>query len=161
MRGLRERPTSLVESTRFEHTAELLGGERVLRRKLDNAIDAHELLREGLPGRAVVHLAASLVHLGKSGAFERAIGMSLRTLQRRQTNPVSRLSQEQSGRIWKFAQVLAQATAVLGSREAAERWLERPAMGLDRRRPIDLLTSPAGLEVVEAFLTRLEYGVYT
>jgi putative toxin-antitoxin system antitoxin component (TIGR02293 family) len=50
---------------------------------------------------------------------------------------------------------------VLGSQQEAEQWLERPAIGLDRRRPIDLLATPAGVELVETFLERLEYGVYT
>jgi len=35
------------------------------------------------------------------------------------------------------------------------------ATGLDQRRPIDLLTTPAGVELVEDFLGRIEYGVYT
>jgi putative toxin-antitoxin system antitoxin component (TIGR02293 family) len=39
--------------------------------------------------------------------------------------------------------------------------MERPAIGLDQRRPIDLLTTPAGAELVETFLERLEYGVYS
>jgi putative toxin-antitoxin system antitoxin component (TIGR02293 family) len=46
-----------------------------------------------------------------------------------------------------------------GSRNA-EQWLERPAIGLHQRRSIDLLATPAGMEMIEAFLTRLEYGVY-
>lgn len=41
----------------------------------------------------------------------------------------------------------------------AEQWLERPAIGLDQRRPIDLLGTPAGVELVEDYLERLEYGV--
>ena len=57
--------------------------------------------------------------------------------------------------------MLAKATAVLGSREAAEQRLECPAVGLDQRRPIDLLSTPAGMTLVEEFLERLEYGVYT
>jgi putative toxin-antitoxin system antitoxin component (TIGR02293 family) len=71
------------------------------------------------------------------------------------------LSHEQSGRTWKLAEILAKATDVLGSREEAEQWLERPAMGLNQRRPIDLLATPAGVEMVETFLERLDYGVYT
>jgi putative toxin-antitoxin system antitoxin component (TIGR02293 family) len=39
--------------------------------------------------------------------------------------------------------------------------LEQPATGLDRRRPIDLMTTPAGLELVEDYLGRIEYGVCT
>ena len=49
---------------------------------------------------------------------------------------------------------------MLGSQAEAEQWLERPAIGLDRRRPIDLLATPAGIELVEDYLERLEYGVY-
>jgi len=66
------------------------------------------------------------------------------------------------GRInWKFAEILAKATAVLGSQqEEAEQWLERPAIGLDQRRPIDLLATPAGAKLVEDYLIRLEFGVY-
>ena len=60
----------------------------------------------------------------------------------------------------KFAEVLAKATAVLGSRQEAEQWLNRPAIGLDQQRPIDLLATPAGAKIVEDFLTRIEFGVY-
>ena len=49
----------------------------------------------------------------------------------------------------------------MGTQEAAEAWLLEPAIGLDNRRPIDLLASSAGAEAVEDCLTRLEYGVYT
>lgn len=62
---------------------------------------------------------------------------------------------------WKFAEILAKATAVFGSQEAAEQWLERPATGLEQHRPIDLLATQAGVEIVETFLTRLKYGVHT
>ena len=31
---------------------------------------------------------------------------------------------------------------------------------LDQRRPIDLLATSAGTQIVEDFLQRLEYGVY-
>jgi putative toxin-antitoxin system antitoxin component (TIGR02293 family) len=57
--------------------------------------------------------------------------------------------------------ILTRATSVFGSRTAAEQWLAQPATGLDQRRPIDLLITPAGVELVEDFLGRIEYGVYT
>jgi putative toxin-antitoxin system antitoxin component (TIGR02293 family) len=55
---------------------------------------------------------------------------------------------------------LARATHVLGSQDAAERWLLRPVIGLDRDRPIDLLTTAAQAQMVDDYLTRIEYGVY-
>jgi putative toxin-antitoxin system antitoxin component (TIGR02293 family) len=59
------------------------------------------------------------------------------------------------------AEILAKAAELFGSQEEARLWLERPAIGLDPCRPIDLLQTPAGRAVVDDFLTRLEFGVYT
>jgi putative toxin-antitoxin system antitoxin component (TIGR02293 family) len=138
----------------------LLGGARVLARPLTSALDAHELLLDGLPASALDHLVGTLVVIGKNESLEKAVGMSLRTWQRRKDAPSRPLSQEQSGRTWKFAEILARATDVFGSQAEAEQWLDRPAVGLDQRRPIDLLGTPAGVELVEDHLERLEYGVY-
>jgi putative toxin-antitoxin system antitoxin component (TIGR02293 family) len=93
--------------------------------------------------------------------LEKAVGISYRTYQRRREVPDKPLSPEQSGRTWKFAEILGRAIDLFGSQTEAEEWMERPAMALDRRKPIDLLSTPAGVESVEDHLTRLEYGVYT
>jgi putative toxin-antitoxin system antitoxin component (TIGR02293 family) len=144
----------------LQKIAALLGGANVLSRRLTSALDAHELLLHGLPASAVDHLVGTLVLIGKGDTLEKAVGMSLRTWQRRKDAPSKPLSQEQSGRAWKFAEILAKATDVMGSQAEAERWLELPAIGLDQRCPIDLLGTPAGVELVEDYLQRLEYGVY-
>jgi len=144
----------------LQKIAALLGGANALSRRLTSALDAHELLLQGLPVSAVDHLIGTLVLIGKGDTLEKAVGMSLRTWQRRKDAPSKPLSQEQSGRAWKFAEILAKATDVLGSQAEAERWLELPAIGLDQRCPIDLLGTPAGVELVEDYLQRLEYGVY-
>jgi putative toxin-antitoxin system antitoxin component (TIGR02293 family) len=102
----------------------------------------------------------SLALLHDPASLEKAVGISLRTFQRRKADPAKLLNREQSGRTWKFAEILAKATVVLGSRAEAEQWLERPAMGLNQRRPIDLLATTAGVEIVENYLERIEHGVY-
>jgi putative toxin-antitoxin system antitoxin component (TIGR02293 family) len=140
---------------------ELLGGRQILRHEPKDALQAHELLVRGLPGKALTHFVKNLVVLDWDESFSKAVGMSQRTFQRHASAGTKLLSQEQSGRTWKLAEILAKATDVLGSREAAEQWLERPAIGLNQRRPIDLLATPAGVEMVESFLERLDYGVYT
>lgn len=56
--------------------------------------------------------------------------------------------------------ILAKAVNVFGSPEHASDWMVCPAIGLNGRRPIDLLKSPEGKRVVEEFLDRLEHGVY-
>jgi len=141
--------------------ARFLGGEPTLGHAMTDRMDAHELLLRGLPGRALDHLLSHLSILGRSRSLESAIGMSLRTFQRRQDDLSKPLSPEQSGRTWTFAEILAKATLVFGSQEEAERWLERPAIGLEQHRPIDLLATPVGVAMVEDLLGRIQYGVYT
>ncbi|XKM38617.1 antitoxin Xre/MbcA/ParS toxin-binding domain-containing protein (plasmid) [Rhizobium ruizarguesonis] len=139
----------------------LLGGSRILARRLTNVLDTHELLLHGLPASALNQLVGNLVVIAKNESLEKAVGMSLRTWQRRKDTPSKPLSQEQSGRAWKFAEILAKATDIFGSQAEAEQWLKRPAVGLNQHRPIDLLGTPAGIELVVDHLDRLEYGVYT
>jgi putative toxin-antitoxin system antitoxin component (TIGR02293 family) len=143
-----------------ERVVKLLGGGRVLRRRPKDSLATHELLMHGLPGKATVHLLGGLQVLETRESVEKGLGMSLRTYQRHKDRPDKMLDPAQSGRTWKFAEILAKATTVFGSQERAEQWLEAPATGLNRRRPIDLLATPAGLELVEDFLERLDTGVY-
>lgn len=152
----------LVDDPTVERTVELLGGRATLRRPVRSRLEAHDMLREGLPGHALKHLVSNVVFLRtRSESLEKAVGISLRTYQRRKDAPDRPLSPEQSGRAWKFAEILGRAIELFGSQAEAEQWLEQPAMALDQRRPIDLLSTPAGVETVEDHLTRLEYGVYT
>lgn len=149
-----------ADTTVWERVSRLMGGKPVLKHAIGSSLDAHEVLLEGLPGLALHHLMDSLIVLDTAQSLENAIGLSLRTFQRSKETPTKHLSVEQSGRAWKFAEILSRATDIFGSQEEAERWLDRPATGLDGRRPIELLSTPAGVDIVETYLTRLEYGVY-
>ena len=151
----------LVEDVEIGRTTALLGGRRTLRRHVRSRLEAHDLLQAGLTGHALKHLVDDVGILRDQDGLEKAIGISLRTYQRRKDALDKPLSLEQSGRTWKFAEILGRATDLLGSQAEAEAWLERPAMALDLRRPIDLLSTPAGVETLEQHLTRLKYGVYT
>jgi putative toxin-antitoxin system antitoxin component (TIGR02293 family) len=138
----------------------LLGGVHVLSRRLNSALDAHELLLSGLPTSALNHLLGQLVFIDRTELLEKAVGISMRTWQRRKDAPSKPLSRDQSGRAWKLAGILVKATDVLGSQAEAEQWLQRSMIGLNQRRPIDLLSTPIGVELLEDHLERLEYGVY-
>ena len=154
-----ERETWVTEDAKIKRVADLLGGSRVFRDRPRHTLDVHDLLRRGLPREALTALFANISVLTDQNC-ELALGVSRRTLQRFRAAPGKPLSNEQSGRAWKFAEILSKATEVFGSQQEAEQWLERPAMGLDRRRPIDLLATPAGVKLVEDFLGQMEYGVY-
>lgn len=141
-------------------TTALFGGLRLPQGATDDVLGVHDLLEQGLPHGAFEHLLIK-VPLLRSAGLERAVGISLRTWQRRKDSPEQRLSPEQSGRVWIFAEILSRATSILGSQPEAEAWLERPCLALDQRKPLDLLSTPAGVQSVQDHLTRLEYGVYT
>ena len=151
------------EDPEIQRVVALFGGPKVLHHRLRNTLDVHDALAEGLPGAAVTHLTNNVRNvLGvPDDVLEAALGMSARTVQRLKRTPQKRLSRAQSGQVWTFAKILAKATKVLGSPEAAERWLGNPAIALDRHRPIELLATAAGAELVEDLLGRIEYGVYT
>lgn len=148
-------------SDEIGRVAKLLGGRRVLRRTMQTPLDAHDALERGLPSAALVYMVERLRSLGSNpDSLEKAVGMSLRTFQRRREAGAKPLTLEQGARTWKFAEILTKATEVFGSQQEAERWMEQPATALEQRRPIDLMTTPAGVELVENLLVRLEYGVY-
>ena len=119
------------------------------------------MLMGGMPSQALLHLTKEVAFLNTDISLDKAIGISVRTLQRRKNDGAdSVLSIDQSNRTWKFAEILGRTTEIFGSKQDAEAWMNSPAIGLDQRRPIDLLATAVGVEAVEDYLTRIEYGVY-
>jgi len=156
-------PTGFAEAPHmepeFERLVDLFGGPKVLGSSVSSPLEAHEMILHGIPSQALESLVRQLTVIG-ADAFEAAFGMSERTFQRHKSDHSRTLNREQGSRTWNFARVLTKATSVLGSQEAAEKWMIEPAMGLDNRRPIDLLATAAGTILVQEFLERLDYGVY-
>src|SRR5258708_5348889 len=100
-RASAEKGTSLPHIDFHVLAFDLLGGTALVGRPVgDDPLDAHFLLRDGIPNRAVYHLASSLKTMGQA-SIERAIGMSVRTRQRKEKRPEELLSLEQSGRAWQ------------------------------------------------------------
>jgi putative toxin-antitoxin system antitoxin component (TIGR02293 family) len=122
-------------------------------------LQAHDIVTRGLP----VVLAREMIDAYEVIAREAlllAIGVSERTLQRGK-DADRLLDSNATDRLIRLASITEQAIDVLGSKEAAEHWLSVPAIGLDQRRPIDLLQSSEGAELVKTLLTRMDYGVYS
>jgi putative toxin-antitoxin system antitoxin component (TIGR02293 family) len=149
------------KAAEIERVAALLGSYRVSHHRLLDQLDVHEFLDRGLPWAAVTHLYKNITLLHRRDFFEHALGMNQRTFHCSKLTPEKPLNREQSGRTWKFVEIVAKAIEVFGSQEEALAWLERPAFGLEQRRPIDLLSATASVKLVEDLLGRLEYGVYT
>ncbi len=137
---------------------DVLGGELVLGRPLNKGGALAELIREGLPVKALLLLAERLDI--RQAEISEKIGIPKRTLTRRLTQH-SRLTAAESDRAVRLAQVYANAAETLGDGEKAAAWLKTPNRALRGGRPLDQLDTDPGVREVEDVLGRIAYGVYS
>ena len=116
---------------------------------------ADEMIREGFPAGALKHFMGALEINHEEAAS--LLGISARTLSRRLKE--GQLKSSESDRLFRSARLLERATDVLGSVEAARRWLREPQWGLGDRVPLRFAQTEAGAREVEDLLGRIEYGV--
>jgi putative toxin-antitoxin system antitoxin component (TIGR02293 family) len=122
-------------------------------------IERHDLVTQGMPVQTARDFMDSFTEVGRDLVLK-AVGISERTLQRGKAAD-KRLDLNASDRTLRLAAVTDQAAEVLGSRAEAEHWLVTPAVGLDRRRPIELLQTSEGTDLVRTLLVRMDHGVYS
>jgi putative toxin-antitoxin system antitoxin component (TIGR02293 family) len=136
----------------------VLGGPKVLKRKVGSDTDLRAMTRAGIPVSALTALALELDVERK--VLAKVVGISERTLSRRLANG-ARLSPEESDRMMRVARVFAQTKDTLGSAEKASRWLQKRNIALGGEVPLDILDTDAGRHDVETILRRIEYGIYS
>ncbi len=113
-------------------------------------------LREGFPASAIHEIEAQL------GLTHAAVASLLSLPQRsfaRRTK-ARRLSQHESEVLLRLARVFQSACEVLGAKEKAVRWLQRPNRSLGNVPPLQMLDTEAGARQVDDVLGRIAYGVY-
>ena len=122
-----------------------------------DGLQLHDLVTRGISVGALKDAMRrfQVIAVGEILAF---LGVSCETSRRR---PGGRIDSSASDRAVRLFTAVQQAAHVLGDWKSAERWLMSSAIGLDRRRPIDLLRTDEGASMVKALLTRMEYGVFS
>lgn len=140
---------------RTESIIGVLGGRKVLRRRVSNLNELRQTVNAGLPYASVEAVMAKFgLDRGEAATVLR---LPQRTLARRKKD--RRLRADESDRLLRLARIGAQAVEVLGSEEKAARWLRRPNRALENRVPLELLDSDIGAKQVEDVLGRIEHGV--
>ncbi len=89
-----------------------------------------------------------------------ALRVSKRTLSRLTEGESTTLSVSQGEGLVGLLQSIQLGTRVFGSQPAALEWFRKPAIGLEGKRPIELLSTSFGTALVLDLLTRIQYGVY-
>lgn len=87
------------------------------------------------------------------------LDMSPRTLQRhkQQTDPLDR---SRSERVLLIEQMLRYGQEIFGDKESFAMWLRASNWPLNGKRPIELLDTATGIQLVYAALVRIDHGVY-
>lgn len=137
---------------------ELLGGEKVLKRQVSGIDDLREVLREGLPFRALESLAKAMEV--QTAALTKIIRLAPRTLARRKESE-SNFNSIESDRIYRVARIMSLSIEVLGTKEKAKEWLSTPNRALGGEKPLSLLDTDIGAKQVEEVLGRIAHGVFS
>jgi putative toxin-antitoxin system antitoxin component (TIGR02293 family) len=146
-------PPERSAASSLQEAARVLG----LRRVPANEIELAEMAREGLPSATLSRLSGALGWT--RAALIDQLGIARRTVARRLTRKEP-LSTSESERVLRLARVLARAIEVFESRDAAKQWLQEPSMALGERKPIDLLATDIGTEVVLNELGKIDHGFF-
>ena len=135
----------------------LLGGSETIGQSIESEIDLYELGRDGIPKKALLYLAdkANL----SVRAVARILHITERTLQRKSDSDL--LSEAVSEHVIQIAEVYSRGHGVFDTMENFQAWIHTPSTALGDRRPIDLLSSRYGAQMILDELGRIEYGVFS
>jgi putative toxin-antitoxin system antitoxin component (TIGR02293 family) len=150
--------TPKKENARYLQTLlEILSGDSGSYRSVEDSLELHQRVREGLPFESFESLRSHL----DSTQSEMAdlLLISLKTIQRRKKE--KRLTPEESDRLARVARVLARASVLFGDEEKALLWLRSPLPALGGRLPWDYLDTDIGVERIEDLLGRIAHGVFS
>jgi putative toxin-antitoxin system antitoxin component (TIGR02293 family) len=134
---------------------DLFGGVPVLGHTIDTEMDFYELGKEGLPKKALLNFAKSL---GISmRALTGMLNVTERTLQRKKDTDL--LNEGLSEHILQLAEVYSRGEEVFGDLKQFKLWLDSSSRALGDRKPLELLSSRYGAQMILNELGRIEHGV--
>lgn len=119
-------------------------------------IEQHDLMLQGISMARLKEVLGCFSHLTEDDILP-VLGISKRAVETRKTEV---LRSEPFGVLLDLIAVVQRATDVFGDREGAETWMRQRAVAFDGLRPVELLSTRPGTELVKDHLTRMEYGVY-
>jgi putative toxin-antitoxin system antitoxin component (TIGR02293 family) len=139
----------------LEEIVAVLGGAKALGRKVRSQEDLVERVRKGLPFTA---LSAVMEEYGISRDLMcDVLQLSSRNFLRRKEQ--SRLSADESDRLYRLARVLAHADRVFEDPDESAEWIRTPNASLGKQQPLTLLDTDIGVQQVDQVLGRIEHGI--
>ncbi|MCM3565390.1 antitoxin Xre/MbcA/ParS toxin-binding domain-containing protein [Hydrogenophaga intermedia] len=119
-------------------------------------LELHQVVLAGIPTAEVAEFLSAFKSIPKRDLLA-VLGLSEKTLLKRKA---STMTPAVSGAALDMGGILRTAVNVLGSMEEAEHWLAQPAVAFRGQRPIELLATRQGTQLVRSQLVCMEHGVY-
>lgn len=85
------------------------------------------------------------------------VSISPRTLARRKKEV--RLPSDESERAYRVARLIEIATDILGSKDETQGWMKEHNFALGNQRPLDLIRTEPGAQLVERTLRQIQHGI--
>ena len=143
----------------FSGIIALLGGERLIKHKINKQLDWVDLIRIGLPGNVINVLAKNISFTEEE--ISNVIHISTRSLQRWTKETKNKiLDRETSAKTIALATLFSKGANVFGSIEAFKQWLRLSNSALENKKPIELLDTSIGFELINDELGKIEYGIF-
>ena len=134
--------------------ARLLGGERVLGRRVRSVSDLRETVEAGLPVRSLEVVARHVARNDRDAAELKYRVVPKTTLHRR-----TRLTAEEGQRLERLARMAVLAEEVWEDADLAHEFLNSVQPQLGGERPVDMARSDLATREVEELLYRLEWSL--
>jgi putative toxin-antitoxin system antitoxin component (TIGR02293 family) len=135
-----------------------LGTNAVDTSKVESDFDVIEWGAQGVTKASIDDLTA---HMGitRKVMAEELLGMSVKTLERK--TPKEKLDQQVSSHAIEIAKIMQHAWEVFGDEEKLKRWMNRENRALNDLKPVFLLKTLTGINMVNDILGRIQEGVYS
>ncbi len=115
------------------------------------------IARNGVSGAEIQYMVDKKLATTKDVAYVLGVNeRTVRTYQREANN----LSPQQSEQLLKYNRLLCRGKEVFGSEEAFNRWLRKPAYGLDNDVPLEYLVTSEGINLVSDEVERIANGEF-
>ena len=131
----------------------VLGGDKVLRKKIRDRFDLIELSNKGLTKDALIHLSDFLSLSLRQ--LSDLLPITERTIRRNKY-----FSSIVSEQILQIAEVATRGVEVFGDKDKFINWMNHPCKPLANKTPLSLLNSRFGMEMVLDELGRIEHGIF-
>lgn len=147
----------ITASTLEKFTVEnLLGGHELIGHRIDSEMDRYVLSKKGLPKKSLLNLSQQLNIPVK--AIASLLHLNERTIQRK--DDLDLLDELTSAQLLQIAEVYTCGMEVFQDADNFHVWMNSNSTALGHQKPIALLSSSYGVQMVLDELGRIEYGIF-